>query len=107
MSGRSGVRALRISNQVKRRCGWSTDAYRRGGPGQQTPGQRHLDKKAGFRKLIRLILQEKVKKLVLTHKEQLLRFGSEIILQICHFLGVKITILQNTPDKPRHRNLLS
>jgi predicted site-specific integrase-resolvase len=52
-------------------------------------------KKAGFRRLLLLILQGKVKELALTHKDRLLRFGSEIILQICQFYGVKITILND------------
>ena len=39
-------------------------------------------KKAGFRHLLWLILQGKGKELVLTHKDRLLRFGSEIIFQI-------------------------
>ncbi len=56
--------------------------------------------KAGFRKLLLLILQGRVKKLILTHKDRLLRFGSEIVFQICRFFGVKITILQDEPDKP-------
>jgi len=57
-------------------------------------------KKSGFRKLLLLLLQGQVKELLLTHKDRLLRFGSEIIFQICQFFGVKITILQDTPDKP-------
>jgi predicted site-specific integrase-resolvase len=50
-------------------------------------------KKAGFRRLLLLILQNKVKELVLTHKDRLLRCGSEIIFQICAFMNIKITIL--------------
>jgi predicted site-specific integrase-resolvase len=55
-------------------------------------------KKAGFRQLLWLILQGKVKELILTHKDRLLRFGSEIIFQICQFCGVKITILNDAPE---------
>jgi putative resolvase len=57
-------------------------------------------KKPGFKRLLLLILQGKVKELILTHKDRLLRFGSEIIFQICSFFGVQITILQDAPDKP-------
>ena len=57
-------------------------------------------KKAGFRQLLLLILQGKVRELILTHKDRLLRFGSEIIFQICQFCGVKITILNDAPEKP-------
>ena len=45
-------------------------------------------KKAGFRRLLLLILQGKVRELILTHKDRRLRFGSEIIYQICQFFGV-------------------
>ena len=38
--------------------------------------------------------------LALEDSDRLLRFGSEIIFQICHFFGVKITILQDEPNKP-------
>jgi predicted site-specific integrase-resolvase len=57
-------------------------------------------KKAGFKRLLLLILQGKVRELILTHKDRLLRFGSEIIFQICQFLGVQITLLRDEPDKP-------
>ena len=57
-------------------------------------------KKAGFKRLLLLILQGKVKELILTHKDRLLRFGSEIIFQICQFMGVKITILKDEDKKP-------
>jgi len=60
------------------------------------------DKKADFRHLLWLILQGKGKELVLTHKDRLLRFGSEIIFQIGQFCGVKINLLNEVADKP-HR----
>jgi len=50
-------------------------------------------KKPGFRKLMLLLLQGKVGELVITHKDRLLRFGSEIIFMLCRFFGVKVTIL--------------
>ena len=56
-------------------------------------------KKPGFRKLVILILQGKVSELVLTHKDRLLRFGSEIIFMICRFFGVKVTILHAEEPK--------
>ena len=46
------------------------------------------DKKSGFKQLLLLLLQGKVKELILTHKDRLLRFGSEIIFQICHHFAV-------------------
>ena len=55
-------------------------------------------KKAGFRQRFLLILQGEVRELILTHKDRLVRFGSEIIFQICQFCGVKITILNDAPE---------
>jgi putative resolvase len=57
-------------------------------------------KKTGFKRLLRLILQGNVKELILTHEDRRLRFGSEIIFQICRFFDVKITLLKAEPDKP-------
>ncbi len=57
-------------------------------------------KKSGFKRLLLLLLQGRVKELILRHKDRLLRFGSEIVFQICQHLGVKVTILEETPDKP-------
>ena len=38
-------------------------------------------KKTGFKRLLLLILQGKVRELILTHKDRWLRFGSEIIFK--------------------------
>ena len=56
--------------------------------------------KSGFKQLLLLLMQGMVGEIVLAHKDRLLRFGSEIIFQICKHMGVKITILDNSPDKP-------
>ena len=39
--------------------------------------------KRGLQRLIRLIVENKVERLVLTHKDRLLRFGSELIFSLC------------------------
>lgn len=62
-------------------------------------------KKSGLKRLLLLLLQGRVKELILRHKDRLLsasvlRFGSEIVFQICQHLGVKVTILEEPPDKP-------
>ena len=56
-------------------------------------------KKAGFHKLLTLILNNQVKELILTRKDRLLRFGSEIIFRICEHFQVKVTILYETELK--------
>lgn len=57
-------------------------------------------KKSGFKQLLLLLLQGKVKELILTHKDRLLRFGSEIIFQICSHFGVTVTILDQSEELP-------
>ncbi|WP_419183600.1 hypothetical protein [Scytonema hofmannii] len=45
-----------------------------------------------MRKLIELIESDQVERLVLTHKDRLLRFGAEFIFPLCEMRGVAITI---------------
>lgn len=51
-------------------------------------------KKKGLLKLLKLILSGQVSKLVITHKDRLLRFGSEIIFKICDFFRVEVEIIE-------------
>ncbi len=39
--------------------------------------------KKGLRRLLELILNRQIKRLVLTHKDRLLRFGSELVFALC------------------------
>ena len=50
-------------------------------------------KKKGLKKLMMLILSGKVSDIVLTHKDRLLRFGSELIFLICKFFGIRVHII--------------
>ena len=50
-------------------------------------------KKKGLRKLITMILSGQVSDIVLTHKDKLLRFGSELIFLICKFFGIRVHII--------------
>ena len=52
-------------------------------------------KKSGLNRLIQLILEQKVKTLILNHKDRLLRFGAEIIFKLCDFYHVNIIILED------------
>jgi len=55
-------------------------------------------KKKRLSKLLKLILSGEVSKLVLTHKDRLLRFGSEIIFKICDYFGVTVEIIEEKKD---------
>jgi putative resolvase len=50
-------------------------------------------KKKGLKKLMTMILSGQVSDIVLTHKDRLLRFGSELIFLICKFFGISVYII--------------
>ena len=52
--------------------------------------------KKGLRRLIRDICLGHIDRLVITHKDRLLRFGSELVFSLCEHFGVEITILNKT-----------
>ncbi len=49
--------------------------------------------KKGLKKLINLILNDKVNRLVITHKDMLLRFGAELIFALCEAKEVEVVII--------------
>ena len=51
-------------------------------------------KKKGLKKLLRLILQGQVKKLVLCHQDRLLRFGNELIYLLCDHFSVQVELIE-------------
>ena len=55
--------------------------------------------KPGLKKLLALLLTGTVRELILTFKDRLLRFGSELIFFICKQLGVVVTILDHPEEK--------
>lgn len=52
--------------------------------------------KKGFKKIIQLIIQQKIKRLVINYNDRLLRFGHEIVFHLCYFYGVEVTVLEHT-----------
>jgi predicted site-specific integrase-resolvase len=56
-------------------------------------------KKRGLKKLLILILKGQVSKIILTHKDRLLRFGSELIFSICQYFDIEIILIENEPRK--------
>ena len=51
-------------------------------------------KKPGLKQLMTLILTHQVETLILNHKDRLLRFGSDLVFQLCDFYHVKVVILE-------------
>jgi hypothetical protein len=50
-------------------------------------------RKKGLNRLLELILHKRIRRLVLTHKDRLLRFGSELIFALCEIQNVEIVII--------------
>lgn len=55
----------------------------------------NYDKK-GLNQLIQMILQDEVSKVVVLYKDRLVRFGFELIRNICEFKSVEIEIIDTT-----------
>ncbi|MCA2541263.1 MAG: IS607 family transposase [Microcystis sp. M54BS1] len=49
--------------------------------------------KRGLKKLIQKILNEDIGRLVLTHKDRLLRFGAELVFAICEMKNVEVVLI--------------
>jgi predicted site-specific integrase-resolvase len=56
--------------------------------------------KKGLKTLLSMILNQEIDTLVLTHKDRLLRFGSELIFKLCKHFDIRVVILnqQNTQN---------
>jgi excisionase family DNA binding protein len=62
-------------------------------------------KKKGLIRLIKLICSNQVDRLVITHKDRLLRFGSELIFSLCEHFGVEVIIINRTEDSSFEEDL--
>ena len=52
--------------------------------------------KKGLNELIKLIIDGKVSKVVILYKDRLVRFGFELIENICEYKGVALEVIDNT-----------
>lgn len=66
--------------------GWRTEVISDLGSGMNY-------RKKGLARLLEIILRRKTKRLVLTHKDRLLRFGAELVFAICDLQGIEIVII--------------
>lgn len=49
--------------------------------------------KKGLKTLLGLILEKKISRLILTHKDRLLRFGAELIFALCEVKQIEVVII--------------
>jgi putative resolvase len=61
--------------------------------------------KKGLKRLINLITDNKVERLVITNKDRLLRFGSELIFSLCEIFGTEVVIINRTEDSSHEEDL--
>lgn len=66
--------------------GWKSDIIKDLGSGMNY-------RKKGLNRLLELILRRKMRRLVITHKDRLLRFGAELIFTLCEIQGIEIVII--------------
>lgn len=62
-------------------------------------------RKKGLQRLLDDIIENRVGRLVLTHKDRLLRFGAELIFTICEIRGVEVVILNRGEDTSFEQDL--
>lgn len=55
--------------------------------------------KRGLKKLLNKILGNEISRLVLTHKDRLLRFGAELVFALCEAQGVEVVLI-NKGNEP-------
>ena len=72
--------------------GWQTEIIRDFGSGMNY-------NKKGLLRLLELIVDGQMSRLVITHKDRLLRFGAEIVFRICELKGIEIVII-NKGEQP-------
>lgn len=63
--------------------------------------------KKGLTKLLNLILDGQVKRLVLTHKDRLLRFGAELVFAICEAKEVEVIIINKGEENVKFEEELA
>jgi excisionase family DNA binding protein len=62
--------------------------------------------KKGLQELIKLIETNQVDRLVLNYKDRLLRFGSEIIFEMCRYHNVEVIVLNEDEHKTSEEELV-
>jgi predicted site-specific integrase-resolvase len=61
--------------------------------------------KRGLRQLIRRICSGEVARLVLTHKDRLLRFGAELVFSLCEQFGTEVVLINAKGDSTYEEDL--
>jgi len=79
--------------------GWRTEVIADLGSGMNY-------RKKGLNKLLEMILKKSIKRLVITHKDRLLRFGAELVFALCEAQSIEIIIIHKG-EQPRFEEELA
>ena len=58
-------------------------------------------RKKGLRRLLRMIALGQLDRLVLTHKDRLLRFGYELLFELCRLNGIEVVVIDSQKRRPK------
>lgn len=62
-------------------------------------------RKKGLTRLLNLLISGEVGRLVITHKDRLLRFGAELVFSVCEMKSVEVVIINQGPDSSFEEDL--
>jgi len=62
-------------------------------------------KKKGLRRLIKMICSESIERLVITNKDRLLRFGSELVFSLCEHFSIEVVIINKSENATDEEDL--
>jgi predicted site-specific integrase-resolvase len=54
-------------------------------------------KKRGLLRLLQMIMDRRISRLVLENKDRLLRFGSELVFRLCASQGIEVVVVDDLP----------
>ena len=63
-------------------------------------------RKKGLKRLLEMILNRQVKRVVLTHKDRLLRFGAELVFALCEARNVEVVVLNQGEESSFEEELV-
>ena len=79
--------------------GWSSLVTRELGSGMNY-------RRKGLHQLLELILERRMRRLVITHKDRLLRFGAESVFTLCKLKGIEVVVIHQG-EQPRFEEELA
>lgn len=93
------VRQVALLESFGAANGWSCDVVQDFGSGLNY-------RKQGLRRLIQRICSGEVGRLVITHNDRLLRFGSELVFSLCEHFGTEVVIINASEDASSEAELV-